>query len=76
MDSYFKAQNIRRKLLATFPEIKSVYNGKYIELDFSQNLALRSKALVFVYELSGRGFESSCSHLNFRIRACFEQGVP
>ena len=22
------------------------------------------------------GFESSCSHLNFRFRACFEEGVP
>ena len=31
---------------------------------------------VFVYELSGCGFKSSCSHLNFRFRACFEQGVP
>ena len=31
---------------------------------------------VFVYELSGSGFESSCSHLNFRFRTCFEQGVP
>ena len=31
---------------------------------------------VFVYELSGCGFESSCCHLNFRFRACFEQGVP
>ena len=31
---------------------------------------------VFVYELSVSGFESSCSHLNFRFRACFEQGVP
>ena len=31
---------------------------------------------MFVYELSGSGFESSCSHLNFRFRACFEQGVP
>ena len=30
---------------------------------------------VFVYELSGFGFGSSCSHLNFRFRACFEQGV-
>ena len=30
---------------------------------------------MFVYELSGSGFESSCSHLNFRFRACFEQGV-
>ena len=31
---------------------------------------------VFVYELNGCGFESRCSHLNFRFRACFEQGVP
>ena len=31
---------------------------------------------VFVYELSGFGFESSCSHLNFRFHACSEQGVP
>ena len=31
---------------------------------------------VFVYELSGCRFESRCSHLNFRFRACFEQGVP
>ena len=31
---------------------------------------------VFVYELSGCGFESSCSHLNFKFRTCFEQGVP
>ena len=31
---------------------------------------------VFDYKLSGSGFESSCSHLNFRICACFEQGVP
>ena len=29
--------------------------------------------LVFVYELSGCGFESSCSHLNFRFHAYFEQ---
>ena len=31
---------------------------------------------MFVYELIGCGFESSCSHLNFRFRSCFEQGVP
>ena len=31
---------------------------------------------VFVYELNGCGFESRCSYLNFRFRACFEQGVP
>ena len=27
---------------------------------------------MFFYKLSGCGFESSCSHLNFRFRACFE----
>ena len=32
--------------------------------------------LVFVYQLSGSGFESSCSHLKFRFRACFEKEVP
>ena len=31
---------------------------------------------VFVYELSGCGFEFSSSHLNFRFRASFENGVP
>ena len=29
----------------------------------------------FVYELSDRGFEYRCCHLNFRYSACFEQGV-
>ena len=31
---------------------------------------------VFIYELCGCGFESRCSHVNFRYDACFEQGVP
>ena len=31
---------------------------------------------MFVYELSGSGFESSCCHLNLRFRDCFEQGAP
>ena len=31
---------------------------------------------MFVYELSGSEFESSCSHLNCRFGTCFEQGVP
>ena len=30
---------------------------------------------VFIYKLSGCGFASSCSHLNFRFRTCFEGGV-
>ena len=35
-----------------------------------------SNGWVFVYKLSGSGFESSCSHLDFRFCACFEEGVP
>ena len=31
---------------------------------------------VFVYELSGCGFESTCCRLNFRFRPCLQQGVP
>ena len=31
---------------------------------------------MFVYELTDCGFGSTCSHLNFRFYACFEQGVP
>ena len=31
---------------------------------------------VFVYQLSGCGFESCCCHLNFRYDASFEKEVP
>ena len=31
---------------------------------------------AFVYKLSGCGFWSHCSHLNFKYCTCFEQGVP
>ena len=31
---------------------------------------------VFVYKLSGCGFEPCCSHLNFSYGTCFKQGVP
>ena len=31
---------------------------------------------VFVYELSGCGFESCYYNLNFKYGACFKQGVP
>ena len=31
---------------------------------------------VFIYELSGCGFVSSCGHLNLRFCTCFEQRVP
>ena len=31
---------------------------------------------MFLYKLSGCRFVSRCSHLDFRCRACFKQGVP
>ena len=31
---------------------------------------------AFVYEISGCGIDSCYSYLNFRYRACFEQGAP
>ena len=31
---------------------------------------------LFVYELSGSGFQSSCNVLNFKFRASFKQGFP
>ena len=34
-----------------------------------------ANGLLFTYKLSASGFESSCSQLNLRFRACFEQGV-
>ena len=43
-------------------------NFKWLQLDSNTDP-------VFVYELRGSGFESNCSHLNFRFRACFKQGV-
>ena len=42
----------------------------------TQNQLVRKWTLNHLAELRGSGFESSCSHLNFRLRACFEQRVP
>ena len=50
---------------------------KYRTLRYKdRNWPVWSNGCVVVYELSGSGFDSSCSHLNFRFRACFKQGVP
>ena len=49
--------------------------GKYSQHSLINHLASLANGLVFVYELSGCGFESSWSHVNFRYHACFDQGV-
>ena len=54
------------------------HTGKYSQHSsiFWEYMPVWLNGWVFVYELNGCGFESSCSHLNFRSRACFEQEVP
>ena len=42
----------------------------------SINWSVWPNGWVFVYELSGCGFDSRWSHLNLRCGACFEQQVP
>ena len=42
----------------------------------TQNHLVRKRTLNHLARLASSEFESSCSYLNFRFRACFEQGVP
>ena len=57
-----------------------MFSLKWLQLDSNPQFEFGSQVWlngwVFVYELSGCGFEPHCSHLNFRFGVCFEQGVP
>ena len=64
----YSCLNVRELLARSRREIWSLSDCNF--------LPVSPNGWVFVYELSGSGFESSCSHLNFRFRSCFEQGVP
>ena len=54
---------------------------RYSQMDWTDKFWQRSLFIwpvqltgwMFVYELSGCGLESCCSHLNFRSQPCFEQ---
>ena len=52
------------------------YEIKWLQGDSNPQPVWIKGAGVFVYELSGCGFKSHCSHSNFRYRACFKQGGP
>ena len=60
-------------------DMLKTYNQMYRTDKYSQHSSIIwpvwLNGWVFVYELSGCGFESRCSHLIFRYGACFEQGV-
>ena len=60
--------------------MKRTYSQKQDTDKCSQHSAViwpvRLNGWVFVYEISGCGFESSYGHLNFRLRTCCEEGIP
>ena len=56
-------------------QIKMLQKSKFNQLQLDSN-PVWPNGWVFIYELSGYGFESNCSHLNVRFCACFKQGVP
>ena len=51
------------------------YTGKYSQHS-SITWPVWLNGWVFIYELSGFGFKSHCSLLNFRYCSCFKQEVP
>ena len=63
---------LEREMMKTYDEMHGTDN--YSRLS-SIIWPVWINGLVFVYELSGCGFESRCSHLIFRYGASFEQGV-
>ena len=65
-----KIRSVRCTEIARTPEATVILSIKY-EIKLMSIWLQRE-----VYKLSGCGFESRCSDLNFRFRACFEQGVP
>ena len=54
----------------------SCLNVKELCSKHVRNLRVKWLQLDLNPELSGSGFESSCSHFTLRFHACFQQGVP
>lgn len=60
-NSYLKHRTYVDNVSSVFPLLKESYTGKYIELDFSQNLAPRPKDEVQSAHFSGKQFTLHCS---------------
>ena len=60
----------------TATEAKITNDAKWLQGDLNPQPVFINELWVFVYDISGCGFEFRCSHLNFRYRACFEHRVP
>ena len=63
-NAYLKHRTYVENVSSVFPEMKSNYDGKCIELDLSQNLALRPKDEVQSAHFSGKQFTLHCSIVN------------
>ena len=63
-------------VMYVFQSESTLYSCLNVKELLAQNRPVWLNGWVFVYDLSGCGFESSCSHINFRFCACFEQWVP
>ena len=72
---YYRVDSLKR-----VREMIKIYTQMHRTDNYSQHssmiMPLWPSDWVFIYELSGCGFESSCSHLNLRFCAYFEQRVP
>ena len=51
------------------------FSSQKIDFHWRYDNQVMINGWVFTCKLSGCGFESSCSHLTFRYRTCFKQGV-
>ena len=69
------ALKLERDMIITYTQLHCT-TDKYSQHNGSIIWPVWLNGGVFVYKLSGCGFESRCCHLNFTYGACFEQGVP
>ena len=64
----------------TYSQMTRTYSQMYRKDKYSEHSSIIwpvwPNGWVFVFEVIGSGFKSSCSLLNFRFHACLEQGVP
>ena len=70
----YSCLNMKELLARSWRKIWSLSDCNWTRTQ--NHLFLKINGWEFVYKLSGSGFNSSCSHLNFRFRTWFEQGVP
>ena len=59
--SYLKHRQHVKNTSTIIPKIRAHHNGKYIEMDFSENIALKTKSEVQEAHFSGKQYTLHCS---------------